>query len=367
MAFQIKNFISIVAGMINHVRGTSSKLTDFNVGSINRTLVESPAVEIEELYLQMVNGLVESIPVAIYQAFNFTKLPAAASVGTIKFTANPAPVADISIPAGTTVLVPLTSKTYETVEAAVIPAGQTEVSVQIQSTVTGVDGNALAGTITQLQYAIAGITGVTNDVALTSGRDEETDLERKTRFQAYISNLARATLGAIEYSAKTAYITDGSGTVIEYVDRVGLVELVPGRVACYIYNGSGGTSDALVDRAQEIIDGYTDPDSGAKIPGYRAGGVMVEVIKMTETPIALTAVITLDAGYSLNAAMVTAITTAFSDYLAEVPQGDTFYLAELTARIQNVEGVKNAAISAPDDDIVVAANTALTQGAVTLS
>jgi hypothetical protein len=38
MAFQIKNFVSIVAAMVNHMRATQDKITDFNVGSVARTL-----------------------------------------------------------------------------------------------------------------------------------------------------------------------------------------------------------------------------------------------------------------------------------------------------------------------------------------
>ncbi len=53
MAFQIKDFTSIVASMVNHMRGTQKKVTDFQKGSVARTLVEAAAVENEELYLQM--------------------------------------------------------------------------------------------------------------------------------------------------------------------------------------------------------------------------------------------------------------------------------------------------------------------------
>lgn len=51
MAFQIKDFASIVASQINHARAVSDKITDFQPGSVARTIMEAPAVEIEELYL----------------------------------------------------------------------------------------------------------------------------------------------------------------------------------------------------------------------------------------------------------------------------------------------------------------------------
>jgi hypothetical protein len=48
--FQLKNFTSIAGAMINHMRGTQSDITDFVIGSKARTLVEAPAIEMDELY-----------------------------------------------------------------------------------------------------------------------------------------------------------------------------------------------------------------------------------------------------------------------------------------------------------------------------
>ena len=53
MSFQIKSFNDIVLSQINHARSVTEKITDFAPGSVARTLMEAPAVEVEELYLQM--------------------------------------------------------------------------------------------------------------------------------------------------------------------------------------------------------------------------------------------------------------------------------------------------------------------------
>ena len=50
--FQIKDFASITASMINWLRANTTKVTDFNVGSVVRTMAEASAAEMEELYLQ---------------------------------------------------------------------------------------------------------------------------------------------------------------------------------------------------------------------------------------------------------------------------------------------------------------------------
>lgn len=367
MAFQIKNFVSIVSSMVNHMRGSSGNLTDFNVGSVNRTLIEAPAIEIEELYIQMLNGLIESVPVAVYQAFDFTRRAAIYAVGTVTFSASPAPAQDIAIPLGTVLTVPGTAKTYATTAAATLLAGQTSVTVPVQATTAGIAGNTLSATITSLQASISGITGVTNAAAYTNGIDEETDEERKTRFGAYISTLSRGTLGAIEYAASIAVVKDVNGALIEVVDRVGIVEEVPGRVSCYIFNGSGSTADALVIAAQQIIDGYIDAGTGEKVPGYRAGGTEVTVRKMTEQPVALTATVATEAGYTLNATMRAALEAAHNDYVLSIGAGETLYLSELYARLTAVEGVAGLTITAPAGDITPAANIALVLGTITLA
>ena len=84
--FQIKNFVSIVAGALNYVRGVTTRITDLQPGSVTRTLIEAPAQEVEELYVQMFNGLLEAIPVATYKSFNFQLLTATYAGGMVSVT-----------------------------------------------------------------------------------------------------------------------------------------------------------------------------------------------------------------------------------------------------------------------------------------
>ena len=76
MAFQLKDFASIAASMINHMKSVTSQITDFAVGGVARTLVEAPAVEIDQAYQQFFIGVKEAIPVATYESFDFARLAA---------------------------------------------------------------------------------------------------------------------------------------------------------------------------------------------------------------------------------------------------------------------------------------------------
>lgn len=69
MAFQLKDFYSITASMVNYIRGTLSGITDFNPGSTARTLLEAPAIEMDQLYQEMFFGIREGVETGIFRSF----------------------------------------------------------------------------------------------------------------------------------------------------------------------------------------------------------------------------------------------------------------------------------------------------------
>ena len=85
MSFQIKKFSSIITSMINWVSSNTSKVTDFNPGSVVRTVLEAVAMELEELYYQLLQATQEAIEEAIYRTFNFPRNPSQKAGGTIRF------------------------------------------------------------------------------------------------------------------------------------------------------------------------------------------------------------------------------------------------------------------------------------------
>jgi hypothetical protein len=85
MSFQVKKFSSIVASLINWMSSNQDKITDFNVGSVARTILESVAIELEELYYQLLRAVEEAIEESIYRAFNFPRNPAERSTGLVRF------------------------------------------------------------------------------------------------------------------------------------------------------------------------------------------------------------------------------------------------------------------------------------------
>lgn len=374
--FQLKDFTSIVASMINHMRGNTKKITDFQPGSVARTLVEAPAVEIEELYLKMFQGLVEAIPVATYTSFDFSLLPASSSSGVLTFYALNGHSSTITIPAGTSARNSATDQTYVTTRAATIAVGQTQVSIPARAEAIGFIGNADANTITKMVDNITGVSGVANLTAFVGGRDTENEDERKQRFREYISTLQRGTIAALYYGAKTATVRDANGVIIESVALINHVEPYavdpvannPGLVLLYVHNGVGGTSPSLVTEAQRIIDGYYLAD-GTPVPGYKAAGVEVNVFSAAEVALNVTGTVEFLPGYDVDqqADILASCVTAVRDYLLSLPIGAKAVHAEIIERIMTVEGVYNVALTAPVADTTVSSSQKIVPGVVDLT
>src|SRR4030042_1825097 len=101
MSFQIKKFSSILSSMINCVSSNTSKITDFNPGSVARTMLEAVAMELEELYYQLLQAAEEAIEEAVYRTFNFPRKPSERSTGLVRFYRLTGSEVVINIPIGT--------------------------------------------------------------------------------------------------------------------------------------------------------------------------------------------------------------------------------------------------------------------------
>ena len=374
MAFQIKDFSSIAAGLINVVRATTNKITDFNRGSVVRTMLEATAAEIEELYLQMYLGIKEAIPVSVFTTFGFGTLAAESAGGVIRFsTGGSLATLPIPIPTGTVVRVPGTSLTYATTADSAIAVGNSFVDVLVAAQASGLAGNIGADLVTEIVTAVAGVTTATNPAPFVNGRDTETDDERRIRFQGYISSLARGTKAAVVYGAKTVTLTDALGTVTEYVAHANVIEpwmtdsAQPiSLVRVYIHNGASATSSGLVTRCQQVIDGYYDT-TGAAVPGWKAAGVQCVVSAASDQPVNVTGVITVAAGFG-SADVLTNCANAVKTHIQGLDVGEDVRLSELVAIIRrDVEGAFNVTLSAPVGDVAVANNAKAISGTVTLS
>lgn len=360
MSFQIKDFASIVASQVNHARATTTKITDFLPGSVARTLMEAPAVEIEELYLQMFLGLRDAIPVATFLSFGFDELPARVARGFVSISTTPAPVEPIEIPAGT-VFATEDDRVYTSTEAVTWAAGESVVRVPVAASAAGLAGNVAAGVITSSPSFGDGFS--VSNALIASGADAENDTEREARFAEFVASLSSGTEAAVIYAAKRAMVLDENGNVFESVVRVGYAE-EPGIVRLYLYSTAGLPSATLLATAQRIIDGERNDDIGLLVSGYRSAGVRLDVLPMVERAVALSVQVEMLPGFELTSAVTQDLGDAFGTAIRSISPGTTLLLGSLLEQMLAVPGVR-ALNPITTSNIVCAANEALIPGVLT--
>lgn len=357
--------------MINTMKGSQTKVTDFNVGSVARSMFGAVAAEMNELYLQMFIGLKEAIPVSIFNSFQFNKLPAVSASGVVRVTITAQPN-QVVIPAGTVFSYVNGLTSYTNAADAVIPAGNTFADIFVVAQTAGVLGNIPVSTPFMLTPNIAPFVSASNAAALANGADAETDAEQEVRFQAFIQSLQRGTVAAIGYGAGQAIVTDSNGLVLERVFSESVIEpyLADNAqpislVEVYLHNGSTPASSALIAAANKIIYGYYDAN-GVAVPGYKAAGVVVNVYPAVEVPVNVTGRITVAAGFDAPT-LASAAQGVMSGYLANLKIGQTAIASELVALVMGIEGVVDFNMSAPSGNTTATNKQKVTPGAMTVT
>ena len=172
MAFQTKDFASVAASMLNWLRASQQRVTDFNVGSVARTLLEAPAIEIDELYQQMFSGLKEAIPVSVFNSFDFSALPSIPAGGLITVTIQSSST-PVIITAGSVFTPASGGVTYTALQNITIAPSVTTASVPVVAVTPGVVGNIAAASPEGMARGQGGFTidlinAATNQVVATA-------------------------------------------------------------------------------------------------------------------------------------------------------------------------------------------------------
>ena len=362
--FQIKDFTSIAASMINYAKSTQTKVTDFTVGSVMRTLIECGAIEIDELYQKMWLGIKEGIPVAIYQAFGFLRIPALAAQGTVSFTVSAGTA--YTLPAGSRFTTASIGIVFESVTDTAIGSGAGAVAVAVIAASPGISQHITNGTAFTANAARMVSAVASGDFSL--GTDSETDEQRKQRFSEYVLNLARSTNSAMEYGAKTAALYDSGGNITEQVKHALAVDTVVADVVqadCYIHNGVSGASAELIAECDKVLRGYTDT-LGNKVIGWKAAGVKLTVASTTNISVAITGVVTTASGID-HTATIALVEKAITDYLQSLNIGDDVIVSEIIAAAMGVYGVTDFTVSVPSANVAVGIYEKAVQGVYALT
>lgn len=212
--------------MLAYFAGQTTQVTDQNIGSVARTLMEASAMEIERQYVQMSDGMASAIDISAYNSFGFNLLPAVAAYGQVTLTRTGGYAPDIQILTTHQFNVPGTQRVYAPINATLWTGGAsaTTLIISVLALRQGRIGNTPAASITNVFTSITGVASVTNAAAFITGTDAELLDARRVRFSSYIASLPRATKAAIQYGAQSAQILDANGFVTERVVKANPVE-----------------------------------------------------------------------------------------------------------------------------------------------
>jgi len=344
VAFQIKDFVSICASMINHMRGTQTKITDFQPGSAVRTIVEAPAVEIEELYLQMFIGLREAIPVATFQSFGFDKYPSTYATGFVSISCKTAITESFIIPAGT-VFSAEDGRTYRSVADVAWNVGTAIVSVPVAATAAGAAGNIEAGYIIESNSSLFDDNFTISNQTISNGTDEESDEAREARFAEYVSSLSRGTKHACMYAAKQASVRDAAGNILERVARIGFTEIA-GYFKIFLYSNFGVPSDELIANGQMLLDGMEDPDTKEiLVIGFRSAAIRGDILPMREREVSMSIGVRMRTGYALTNETKQSVLDTYSLAIRNIQPGDSLLIDNLRAQLLGVRNVLEVSLS----------------------
>ena len=373
MSFDRKSSESMVTDMVTWIKGCTTKLTDFRIGSKTRTILEAIAIVLEEITDKLFRSIRELIESNIYSVFSFDKIPATYAIGNVTFSRSNIADQNYIILAGTTLLSKASQYNaplkFYVVKDVIIAVGTTSVDVGVVCETAGTIGNITSGSLTTFLQQPLGVDSVNNALDFVTGTEEETSEAQKARFQDFLQAQSRGVLQSVEYGAKLANVVDvNTGVIIEKVVlAVASEDLVNklGQVDLFIWNGVGTASPALITSVTKSLTGYYDSKNNP-VYGFKPAGILVNVysagikyvkIKLTVTP----------ETWATLADLKPTIQVEASRYFAGLKQGQAVIQTALEANIKYVAGVSDVKLSISVDNGTTYDMNNVTIGATTIA
>ncbi len=181
-------------------------ITDLNVGSVARTIVEAMSRELAGLYVQLGiaydSAFVDTATGAsldqVVALLDRQRFRAGHAVGTVTFNRRASATGSISIPAGTLVTDVADKVRYVTSERFDMQAGESVAKVRVQGALRSTRA-VEAGELAVVQRAIAGIESVTNEAATVLSTADESDEALRARTRDALIAANKGTLEAMQH------------------------------------------------------------------------------------------------------------------------------------------------------------------------
>lgn len=258
--------------------------------------------------------------------------PAAAAEGVIRFTAGEPAASSREIPQGTVCMTAGLIR-FETMEPAVLEAGELTVDVPIQALEPGAAGNVPAGAIVSMAVAPMGVSGCTNPKPCAGGADGEEDKALRERVLSTFKRLPNGANAAFYEQAALSFDQVAAAAVVPRPRGVGSVDVVPAAL-------SGCPEEELLERLQDYFEERREIAVDVKVRAPRTVTVNIAVQVKPEE------------GRSGEAVLADVEKTIRSWFTGKL-LGCDILRARLGQLIFSCSGVANYTIAAPAADIMV--------------
>lgn len=336
--FKPKLHADILKDMVDWVISHTNKITDFNDGSINKSILDAVSIALEEVYFGIMLGWTSAMRVALQNSLSFGKKSGQKSTGNIVFSRSTLATQDYFISTGTIVATADGIRFITTQDGYILIGNTYSGNISIEAEEEGISGNVESNTIIQLVSMPIGIETVDNSASTSNGVDEESDDDYAVRFQYYLQGLTKTTPPGIQ----------GGAMEVAGVHEAKLRRILLGILNLYIDDGSGGANQALLDSVINKIEG----DGTLNNPGYRPAGVLINyasAIKVVFNP-------TITIYYNSDEdpdTLKPIVEQDVSNYINKLKIGEDVILSKITDIIMSVIGVEDVVISIPSSNVLI--------------
>ncbi len=352
----IRTYDQIVADMLAKI-AARTKLTNFNVGSVARALVEilgSAIADLGDLTLACLKAGFLATTTGFWldlkaKEFGVTRHPSEKTEGIVYFVRSVPRDENITIPAGTIVSTLKDSEgkayRYLTQDEVVLVAGTSEIAASIIAEIAGASFNVGPDSIKKTAVHIRGVDGVENrsDWITSEGTDAESDESlRKRAFLAW----EELTQGSTE-RAYISWALSDSRVTSAFVN--GHQPRGQGTVNIYILGAGGMPSPSLIVDVQAIIDENRPLCSDALVLAPDSMDVAID-LAITPKRYAVTAEIEAEVRKRIEAYFNPMGDPDYS-WIEPLGVGQKVIFHQLVEIVMSVDGVYDLRFSSPSQDI----------------
>ena len=254
------------------------------------------------------------------------------SVGVLRFLADTAQESDRDIPLGTVCMTAGLVR-FETTQAAVLKAGDTQVDVPAQALLPGSAGNVAAHAVVSMATAPVGIRSCDNPSPFLGGSDGESDQELRVRILDTFLRLPNGANAAFYEQGALSFDQVAAASVLPRNRGVGTVDVV-------VATASGQPDEELLEELEEYFQSRRE--------------IAVDVKVLSPEPLSLTVSVQVKAAQGQDPETVcTGVKNAIQAWFSGERLGQDVLLAQLGSLIYGCEGVANYRILSPAADVAV--------------